>query len=684
MPLETITLSEISTSILDPFSDEFLGKVAEVNERLAAIEENPINTLKIKKKRVITPRFYLDKLLIKRLEKLKKSTEDSDVISIIDALLTKERQENSSINYLGLSRDDFSKISYMDTARIDRFKDETFTKSYFKSGSVVTIRRILRRYNPSTREHYEIGQNSVLKVTASRLAGPVVCQKSEDGFYVIPEDARIHFYSRTLSGYVQNRILQDGRNVINFNNSLYNALSSTLEIELTDVTQSMLWNPDRRYHSSVGKVIRKIFGNQFNDNAICKFAEQYFQLIVVNDNNYDLIFAEGQDIRKYYHENSYLPQNSSQLWNSCMRYDRCQNYFRMYEENPNCKLAVLLYKPKSSSTAGVAARALIWTNSNGTYIDRIYFYNSKAEAIIKNQLTSIGYKNMRDSRVGYHDGSPIEIDAPIMEDLIIEDANFPYVDTLRYYDVDRKVLTAECPPNNKYASFSQTGGSYDSRNVDFAMANSRCSCSNCAREEDEENMYYVELGRSSGDYLCGDCAIWIEGRDVYVNQRDAVFDISGDFIYYGDSVSLCNGMFMHDNDENLAEYENNYGYFALHNDNFEYSEIDGCYYHPNDPYLATLIEEKERELAEEALTRYNEMEEEEESANYQEMAKESVETEEVESQITTQIEQINETNHETNQSTNTPTYGEFISCATSNTTSITINTNGSVNLLDIL
>ncbi len=687
MPLET-TLSEISISILDPFSDEFLSKVAEVNERLAAIEENPINAPKIKKKRAITPRFYLEKLLIKRLERLKKATEDPDVISIIDALLTKERQGDSSINYLGLSRDDFSKISYMDTARIDRFKEETFTKSYFKSGSIINIERVVRRYHPGTREHYESPQNGSLKVTSSRIPGPVVCQKSEDGFYVIPEDARINFYSKTLLGYVQNRFLEDGRNVLSFNNSVYNALRFTFEIELTDVTRSMLWNPDRRYHSSVGKVIRKIFGNQFNDNAVCKFAEQYFQLIVVNDNNYDLIFAEGQDIRKYYHENSYLPQNSSQLWNSCMRYSRCQSYFRMYEENPNCKLAVLLYKPKNSTTAGVAARALIWTNSDGTYIDRIYFYNSKAEAIIKNQLISIGYKSIRDSAAGYCNGRPIEIDAPIMEQLMQEDAQFPYVDSLRYYDVEKKVLTPECPSHNRYASFTQTGGSYESRNVEFASENSRCSCNSCGDEGHEDDMYYIELGRAYGDYHCGNCCVWIEGRDVYVDQDDAVQDIYGDYIFIGDSVALCNGLYMHQDDSDIGEYENNYGYFSLDDSRFEYTEIDGNYYHPNDPSLASLLEQQEREEAEKIITAYNEMEEEEESRNYEEMRQESVETEEtqVEPQIITQIEQINETNHENNEQINTNTeyiaYPGSIIITTPNT--ITVNSNGSINLCDIL
>jgi len=650
MPLETTSLSEISMSILDPFSDEFLFKVAEVNEKLATIEENTFNSSKVRKKRAITPKFYLDKPLIKRLEKLKKTTEDTDVLNIIDALLTKTRQENSSINYLGLSRDDFSKISYMDTARVDRFKDETFTKVYLKSGATIKVHRRVRRFNYSTRDYSEIETYESLKITSSRVGTPIVCEKSEDGYYVLPPEARVNFYSRTLIGVLQSTILQDGRNVLHFENRIYNALSTTFEVDLVPVTQSMLWNPDRRYHSSVGKVVRKIFGNQFNDNAICKFAEQYFQLIVVNDNNYDLIFAEGTDIRKYYHQDSYLPANSSQLWNSCMRYQQCRNYFRMYEENPNCKLAVLLYKPKGGTQALVSARALIWSNQQGNFVDRIYFYNTKSEAIMKNQLLSMGYKSMREGRVGYYNNVPVEINAPIMDTLIEENAEFPYVDSLRYYDPARKVLTADTPPSNVYAYFSQTGGGFDSRGIDRAPVENESECGACGRHLHEDDMYYIERGRAEGEYHCENCAVWIDGRDIYVDERDAVRDLYDEYIYVDDAVSLCNGLFMHQDCADLAEYENNYGYFSTDDNRFAYSEIDGKYYHPSDPFLLSL----------------------------------TIETEQIETQIETQIEQINETNHETNQPTNTPTYGESISCATSNTTSITINTNGSVNLLDIL
>ena len=632
MPLETPNLSEISTSILDPFSDEFLTRVAEVTQQIATIEENELNQRSPRKKRAVTPKFYLSKDLIKRLDKLKKATQDDDVIIVVDALLTKTRQEDSAINYLGLSRDDFSKISYMDTARVERFKDETFTNSYFKSGTKITINRTLRKWDYRTGSHYEEDRSYSLKLTSSRVPKPIPCTVSEDGYYVIPDDVNLNIYSRTLIGNIRSHRLADGRNTLTFSNSLYNTVRFDYTIEPVTVTESMLWNPDRRYHSSVGKVIRKVFGNLFSDNAICKFAEEYFKLIVVQDNNYDLIFAEGSDIRKYYHQENYLPLNSSPLWNSCMRYPQCQSFFSMYEQNPNCKLAVLLYKQKGTTEFKVAARALVWKNSKGNFIDRIYHHSNRAEAIMKNQLLSLGYKDMRVRRAGYYEGEMVEIEAEIMDDLIVKGASFPYVDSLRYYDYERKVLTPECPSYN-YASFTQTGGGFENKTE--GNEETYC-CDRCGEDVNEEDLYYIELGRSRGQSLCSNCATWIDSRDCYVHEDDAVCDIYDEYIYVENAIELCDGRFVHNDDSDLAEYENNYGYFITGVTDYDYVEIDSKYYHPEDPKLAELLAEQEEEQEEEQIE---------------------------------QIEQINETNHETNQATNQTTIASL---------------NNDYNLLDIL
>ena len=636
MPLETLSLSEISSSILDPFSDEFLTRVAEVNEQIATIAENERNQRSPKKRRAVTPKFYLSKDLIKRLDKLKKATQDPDVLAVVEALLTKTRQENSAINYLGLSRDDFSKISYMDIARVERFKNETFTNSYLKSGTKITVNRTLRRWQYQTGSHFEESKSYSLKLTSSRVPKPIPCTLSEDGHYIVPDDVNLNIHSRTLIGEIRTQRLTDGRNTLIFSNSLYNTIRLDYTIEPVTVTQSMLWNPDRRYHSSVGKVVRKVFGNLFSDNAICKFAEEYFKLIVVQDTNYDLIFAEGSDIRKYYHQDSYLPQNSSQLWNSCMRYPNCQSYFAMYEQNPNCRLAVLLYKQKGATEPKVAARTLVWKNAKGNFIDRIYYHNNRAESIMKNQLISLGYKDMRSRRAGYHEGEIVEIEASIMDDLIASGVSFPYVDSLKYYDYDRKVLTPECPSYN-YASFSQTGGSFENRTPENTQT---FCCDRCGEDVNEEDLYYIELGRSRGNALCTDCATWIDGRDVYVHEDDAVCDIYDEYIYIDDAIELCDGRFVHENDSDLAQYENNYGYFVTGDSAYNYIEIGDMYYHPEDPESIRLQAEAE---AEAEMERYNKMEEEAELANYEELKEESSNIE--------QITQINETNNETNQPT---------------------------------
>ena len=275
---------------------------------------------------------------------------------------------------------------------------------------------------------------------------------------------------------------------------------------------------------------------------------------------------------------------------------------------------------------------------------------------MKNQLLSMGYKNMREGRVGYYRNAAVEISAPIIDNLIEENVLFPYVDTLRYYDPDKKVLTADSPTNNRYAYFTQTAGGFDARGIERAPEESQCRCGACGREQHEDDMYYIERGRSEGEYHCDNCAIWLDGEEIYVDERDAVRDLNDEYIYIHNAVSLCNGLYIHEESFELGEYENDYGYFSTNDSRFEYSEIDGKYYHPSDPFLLSLNTEIE------PITNTE--------------------------QIETQIEQINETNHETNQPTNTGSvyhsFGESISCSTSNTTTITVNINGSINLLDIL
>lgn len=82
-----------------------------------------------------------------------------------------------------------------------------------------------------------------------------------------------------------------------------------------------------------------------------------------------LMLVDGEDIRKYYHENSYSPDKTlTTLWKSCMRGERSQPQMDFYVNAPCVKLLVELDDNKK-----VRGRALVWTLTSGeTFMDRVY------------------------------------------------------------------------------------------------------------------------------------------------------------------------------------------------------------------------------------------------------------------------------------------------------------------------
>jgi hypothetical protein len=595
-------LSDLSSAVLatmDPFSIDFLSQVESIKENIPELE-NPVNKkvkTKLRVRKNHGPLFELSKPLKKRLKTLHNKTEDEEVRNICESLLLKKYQADSTINYLGLSRDDFSKLSYMDNDRIQRYKSETYKNSYIGPGAVVTVTVesiVWHDYCWKT-----VPNKISMKLSKSHIPNPISCYKNEEGKYILDPNAQVRFYSRKLSTELQGRKDADENNVL----TSLGWRPRDFEVDLVEEELSMVWNADRRYHSTVGKVVRKVFGDKFRDHAICKFSEEYFNLIIVNDTNYDLLLVKGNEIRKYYNSENYLPSNNSQLWNSCMRYEGCQEYFSIYENSPNCELAVLLYKNK------VSARCLVWKNNDGKYIDRVYAYNNKSNAILLNQLLEKGYKDVRKGRAGYFDGAPITIPAEYVEDLVQEGARFPYMDTFRFYLRDSKVLSPDSPSGSSaresYYSFTRTDGRHDQ----YADSYDETCCSCCGAERDSDDLYSMERGRYSGEYLCDGCVVYSEVLDEYIYDQEAVRDFYGDYMHISTpAITLTDGSLIDADHPEIATYANGFGYFLLEEEGtFPYMEIDGEYYHPDDESMVRELMEKDKENEEnEENNDYNE------------------------------------------------------------------------------
>jgi len=97
---------------------------------------------------------------------------------------------------------------------------------------------------------------------------------------------------------------------------------------------------------------------------------------------------------------------------------------------------------------------------------------------------------------------------------------WPYLDTFRYMDGDGYLSYDE---DNAAIVFDQTNGDYTEAG--------KC-CDNCGDHIDRDDEIYSEI---DDEYLCGDCAIYIDERGEYCNEQNAVYNnYTGSYHYQND------------------------------------------------------------------------------------------------------------------------------------------------------
>ena len=122
-------------------------------------------------------------------------------------------------------------------------------------------------------------------------------------------------------------------------------------------TEENTWGRENRQTAKPARLIQKILIREFK----CKEFEDFSNWIkneIFEAGKFVLV--SGSDITEYYNEKNYTEVKGT-LGNSCMRYDTCQRYFKVYEDK-----AKLLICKKDGTILG---RAIIRALSS-----RIHFY----------------------------------------------------------------------------------------------------------------------------------------------------------------------------------------------------------------------------------------------------------------------------------------------------------------------
>lgn len=274
------------------------------------------------------------------------------------------------------------------------------------------------------------------------------------------------------------------------------------------------WKKQNRQSGKPGKIIQKVIGaGKFKNADYEKFV--YRLKALWTDRGYTLKVVSGEDIRYWYNYENYY-ERSSTLGNSCMSHPTCAHFFDLYCEQPECKMLVALKEEK------LAARALVWTVGDKTFLDRIYYI----EDCLYNILTNYAKEQkwyIRECNELLSDGEDQYFLGPKddykeSEKILFEIKlkrfydYWPYIDSFRYLDVDSKTLRTY--KDGFAACCSFTNGSYQDRDEEEYFY-----CSNCDSEIDEDDLTYSEFFREDG---CVNCMHYSETMDDYIPERLAI------------------------------------------------------------------------------------------------------------------------------------------------------------------
>lgn len=201
---------------------------------------------------------------------------------------------------------------------------------------------------------------------------------------------------------------------------------------------------DNKYINFNAKDIETFVNLYKAHNAFDRNAFEYFKVV------------EGEEIKKWYLASTYA-NGCGTLNNSCMRLDKCQDFFDIYT-NPDNKVKMLILTNTEDKLVG---RCLLWETEKGKYMDRVYA-NDHIQNLFKKWAEENDYNltHYRNSQSNEQLTTKIKVDF---------NKPFPYLDSFRFMTFDEKdqkntatLHTQE--PGRRYFLLNETNGSLQLRN----------------------------------------------------------------------------------------------------------------------------------------------------------------------------------------------------------------------------
>jgi hypothetical protein len=239
--------------------------------------------------------------------------------------------------------------------------------------------------------------------------------------------------------------------IVAFDNSSDGTSGIEGDLALPDVTKSSI---------KVGRFVNRILDIYFKENPnsdygergeysaadVEKFVNKYTATALFMENAFDYFeIVYGEDIKYWYSEDKYAAK-SSQLGNSCMRYNNCQDYFGIYNENPEvCKLLIF----KNMNGDKIFGRALLWTDIDGQKLmDRVYTTKDNFMALFKKWAKENNYRSIYNEDIS----CTIKVESKDYK-------KYPYMDTFKYYSQEKGLLYNDSSDVERpYYRLEDTGG----------------------------------------------------------------------------------------------------------------------------------------------------------------------------------------------------------------------------------
>jgi len=170
-----------------------------------------------------------------------------------------------------------------------------------------------------------------------------------------------------------------------------------------------------------------------------EFVNLYKSEFIVVSNEFKLV--KGDEISYYYDVYNHAYGDKGQLGSSCMRYTKCQEYFSIYQKNPEvCQL--LAYVNQDNKVLG---RDLVWKLSKKVdgcpaeyFMDRVYCGNDSDMIKFKNYAKERGWVMKDRNNSGVIESLFFNYnDTVILSHIIVQLKDFrfekyPFIDTVSY------------------------------------------------------------------------------------------------------------------------------------------------------------------------------------------------------------------------------------------------------------